>query len=218
MTAKKRRLWLLSPVVALLAGGLTILLCDKRVKAAAVEKTYDEAAKIPFNRVGLLLGTSKYVASGQENLYYRYRIQAAKELLESCRIDYLIISGDNSTEAYDEPTLMRADLIAAGIDSTRLFRDYAGFRTFDSIVRLREIFSQHAVTIISQGFHNERALYIAQREGIQAIAYNAKDVSKAAGFKTQLREKGARVKVFLDYLLGVEPRFLGEKVSVEGYL
>jgi SanA protein len=200
----------------LLAGGLAILLCDKRVQTAAVGKTYNEAAKTPFNRVGLLLGTSKYLAGGRENQYYNYRIVAALELLQACRIDYLVISGDNSRPEYNEPGMMRADLMAAGIDSNRLYLDYAGFRTFDSIIRLREIFSQHAVTVISQKFHNERALYIAQREGIKAIAYNAKDVSKAAGFKTQLREKGARVKVFLDYLLGAEPHFLGEKIAIKG--
>jgi SanA protein len=109
---------------------------------------------------------------------------------------------------------MREDLIAAGVDSTHIYRDYAGFRTFDSMVRAREIFGQDSVTVISQPFHNERALYIAQREGISAISFNARDVGKRFGFKTQLRERFARVKVFVDYAFGKKPRFLGEKVPV----
>jgi SanA protein len=79
---------------------------------------------------------------------------------------------------------------------------------------LREVFSQQSVTVISQPFHNKRAIYIAQREGIEAIGYNARDVNQQAGLKVQVREKLARVKVFVDYLLGQEPKFLGEKVPI----
>jgi SanA protein len=112
------------------------------------------------------------------------------------------------------PEDMRADLMAAGIDSSVIFLDYAGFRTFDSVVRLKEVFSQDSVTIISQPFHNERALYMASKEGITAIGFNAADVSAKYGFRVQLREKLARVKVFVDYWLGKKPRFLGSKVNI----
>ena len=104
--------------------------------------------------------------------------------------------------------------MAAGIDSTVIYLDYAGFRTFDSIVRLKKIFGQQRVTIISQLFHNQRAIYIAQKEGIEAIGFNAKDVSGDAGLKVQLREKLARVKVFVDMITGKKPKFLGEKISI----
>ena len=109
---------------------------------------------------------------------------------------------------------MRADLMAAGIDSSVIFLDYAGFRTFDSVVRLKEIFSQDSVTIISQPFHNERAIYLATKEGIHAIGFNAADVSAKNGFLVHLREKLARVKVFVDYFIGQKPKFLGSKVVI----
>ena len=99
-----------------------------------------------------------------------------------------------------------------GIDSSLIYCDYAGFRTFDSMVRLKEIFGQSAATIISQPFHNERAIYIAAREGIAAIGFNAHDVDSQSGLRTQIREKFARTKVFIDYLTGKQPRFLGEKI------
>lgn len=111
---------------------------------------------------------------------------------------------------------MRNDLIAAGIDSTIIFRDYAGFRTFDSMIRAREIFGQTSLTIISQPFHNQRAIYIASRESINAIGFNAKDVGGSNGIKVQTREKLARVKVFVDYIFGVKPKFLGPKVEIPG--
>lgn len=207
---KKRYLLLLILVIMV----LVIYLCNKRINDSADGKLYSDINSIPFNKTGLLLGTGKYLANGSVNPYYTFRIEAAKKLLQSGKVKFLIISGDNSTRDYDEPTLMRSDLIHAGIDSTVIFLDYAGFRTFDSIVRAREIFGQDALTIISQPFHNQRAIFIASKEHISAIGFNATDVSKSKGIKVQLREKLARVKVFVDYLLGQKPKFLGPKIII----
>ena len=164
--------------------------------------------------MGLLLGTGKLLSNGYENLYYRYRINAAADLWKAGKIKYLVISGDNSRKGYDEPSDMRADLMLLGVDSAAIYLDYAGFRTFDSIVRLREIFGQTKVTIISQLFHNQRAIYIAKREGIEAIGFNARDVSQKIGWRVKFREKLARVKVFVDFVTGKKPKFLGEKVLI----
>lgn len=193
---------------------ITVFLCNYIIRSTAKDKLYTDVKTIPYNKVGLLLGTSKRLSSGYLNLYYNYRIEAANRLLKEGKIKYLIISGDNSRKEYSEPEDMRADLMAAGIDSSVIFLDYAGFRTFDSIVRLKEIFSQDSVTIISQQFHNERALYMAKKEGISAVAFNATDVNVSYGFRTQLREKLARVKVFVDYWFGTKPKFLGDKVNI----
>lgn len=191
-----------------------IFIADRLVARAAAGRLYNRVANVPENHVGLLLGTAKYLSGGRVNYYYLYRIDAAEKLMKSGKIKYVIISGDNSRKNYNEPETMRADLVARGIDSNRIFLDYAGFRTFDSMVRLREIFGQKKVTVISQAFHNQRALFIAQREGIEAIAFNAKDLSRKAGIKVQMREKLARVKVFVDYLINTQPKFLGPPVHI----
>ncbi len=180
----------------------------------AINKTFTDANAIPVNKVGLLLGTSKFVSNGSINPYYKNRIIATEELLKFRKIKYLIISGDNGRKEYNEPEAMRRDLINDGIDSSIIFLDYAGFRTFDSIKRLKAIFGQDSVTIISQQFHNERALYIAKQEHIVAIAYNAKDITGRFAKRTQIREMFARVKVFLDYFLGSRAKYLGEKVII----
>lgn len=193
---------------------LFIYFCNKSIKKTAEGKLYTDADAIPFNKVGLLLGTSKYLANGYANRYYQYRIEATVKLYKKGKIKYIVVSGDNGREEYNEPEAMRQDLMAAGVDSSHIFLDYAGFRTFDSMVRLKKIFGQEAATIISQPFHNERAIYIASKEGIAAIGFNARDVNTEAGLKVQVREKFARVKVFLDYLFGNEPKFLGEKVLI----
>jgi SanA protein len=191
-----------------------VVYCNWAVSKAAQGKLFNRVSDIPFNKVGLLLGTSKLLADGRVNLYYQYRIQAALELYKAGKIQYIIVSGDNGQEGYNEPEQMRNDLLQSGVDVDHIVLDYAGFRTFDSMVRLREVFGQTRATIISQQFHNGRALYIAFKESITAIAYNAEDVKASAGFKTLLRERLARVKVFVDYLIGKQPKYLGPKVKL----
>lgn len=208
-TIKKLLRIALFTVIAFIA---IIYFCNRAVDKAAEGKLYSDVSKIPFNKTGLLLGTAKYLANGRLNYYYHYRIEAAEKLYKAGKIKYIVISGDNSRPEYNEPEMMRNDLVKRGIDSANIYLDYAGFRTFDSMVRLREIFGQDSATVISQPFHNERALYIASKESIAAVGFNAGDVTGGAGAKVQLREKFARVKVFLDYLFGTEPKFLGEKI------
>ena len=198
--------------------GLTLFFvwgCDYVIRDAAKDKTFEESADVPHQRVGLLLGTSKYVSTGNENQYYRNRIDAAAALFHAGAVKFIVVSGDNATKEYNEPVTMRDDLIAAGVPKEKIFLDYAGFRTFDSVVRLREIFSQDSAVVISQKFHNERAIFLAQKEGMHLIGFNAKDVSKNYGFKTNMREKLARAKVFIDQVIGTQPKFLGEKVVIE---
>ena len=211
-----RKLKMLLMVLIFLAviGVLTIYICNKAIAKATEGKLFSDTNSIPYNKVGLLLGTSKYLANGSVNYYYSFRIAAAVKLINAGKIKYIIVSGDNSRQDYDEPTQMQQDLIKAGIDSSIIYLDYAGFRTFDSIVRLKEIFGQDSATVISQPFHNERAIYIASQEGITAVGFNARDVSTATGFRVQLREKLARVKVFLDYVFNKKPKFLGKKVII----
>lgn len=212
----KKKLLLVVASLLLMAGGLLGLIfwCDWQVAKSARGKLYDEAAALPPHKVGLLLGTAKHLQDGRLNLYYQYRIQAAWELLKANKIQYLVISGDNSSFEYNEPEMMKQDLLTLGAEESRLFLDYAGFRTFDSVLRLRDVFGQQEAIVISQAFHNERALYIASREGMALIGYNARDVGRRAGRKVQIRERLARVKVFWDYLSNTQPKYMGEPVPI----
>jgi SanA protein len=213
---RKRKILLYFFVLLVVLAALLVFICNSIITKSAKGRLYSSAASIPYNKVGLLLGTSKFLERGAINPYYQYRIQAAVRLLKAGKIDYIVVSGDNSRKDYNEPEMMRNDLVEEGIDATRIFLDYAGLRTFDSMVRVKEVFGQQSVTVISQPFHNERALYIADREGISAIGYNARDVGAAVGFNVRVREKLARVKVFIDYIIGKEPKFGGKKVVIPG--
>jgi SanA protein len=188
--------------------------CNYYISSVAKYKTFASIKDVPPCKTALLLGTAKTLGNGWPNLYFTYRIEATARLYHAGKIKNIIISGDNGRKTYDEPTDMKNELIKAGIDSTKIFLDYAGFRTFDSVVRAKEIFGQDSIIFVSQKFHNERAIYIAKKIGIQAYGYEAKDVSLHYGFKTALREKLARVKVVLDFLIGTKPKFLGERVVI----
>ena len=185
------------------------------INSQAEDYIYDSVEDIPENKVGLLLGTSKFLSNGNINLYYTYRINATVELYNAKKIEFVLISGDNGSTSYDEPTTFKDDLIALGIPEDKIFLDYAGFRTLDSVIRSKEIFGQSSITIISQQFHNERAIYLAKHNNIKAVAFNAQDVSGRYGLKVQLREYLARAKASIDILFNVEPKFLGDKIEIK---
>lgn len=202
-------------IVLILLPFLSLLICNYLINSFAEGKTYSSTAQIPKNKVGLILGTSKRIIGGQPNPYYENRILATVSLYKSDKIDFVLVSGDNGTIYYNEPTTMKKDLVAEGIPEEHIFLDYAGFRTLDSMVRAKEVFGLTEVTVISQKFHNERAIYIAHKKGLKAIGFNAKDISLESGLSVQLREYFARVKVFLDLALKVQPRFYGDKIKIE---
>lgn len=175
---------------------------------------YTDVSVVPYNKVGLLLGTAQILPDGRKNRYFTYRIDAAAELFKSGKISYIIASGDNHTTSYNEPQAMRQALIDKGVPDSAIVLDYAGFRTLDSVVRCREIFGQDSFTVISQKFHNERAVYIGRKLGINIIGYNASDVMSVESLKTIVREYAAKVVAVTDVAFGRAPKFLGQKISV----
>ncbi|MBB5036857.1 SanA/YdcF family protein [Prosthecobacter dejongeii] len=191
-----------------------IFASDQWVRYEGEGRCYDDVAKLPAAEVVLVLGCSPRIA-GQENLFYRYRIEAAIELYKADKVKAFIVSGDNGTHQYDEPTAMKESLIAGGVPEHDIYCDYAGFRTLDSVVRAKAIFDQKKFIVVSQRFHNERAVFLALHHDLDAVGFNAKDVSRSVGLMTHLREYLARVNAVLDVtLLQTEPKFYGPKVSI----
>lgn len=210
--------WLKIAIGIVLAGAVMalagIFMAGYAVQRVTDDKVFSSLGDIPSNRVGLLLGTSRTVRSGAPNAYFYNRVDAAAALYRAGKIQYLVISGDNSREGYNEPQDMKDALVERGVPAEVIYLDYAGFRTLDSVVRMEKIFGQDRFTIISQEFHNRRAIYIARQLGHEVVGYNAVDVSAYKGFKTNLREKLARVKMFVDLWTGKTPKFLGEPVEI----
>lgn len=201
-------------LILFVLGIFSVWLANLTVTKSTAKYVTADLSKLGDQKVGLVLGTSEKTGRGYTNYYFKYRIDAAEKLYKSGKVKYLIVSGDNSQKNYNEPEDMMNALIARGIPKDKIYQDFAGFRTLDSVLRAEKIFGQKSFIIVSQKFHNERAVYLARKNNIQAYGFNAEDVKKMGGLKTKTREYLARVKVFVDLLFEVDPKFGGEKVMI----
>ncbi len=204
------RLIVLGPIV----GIVLVLLNHSYVQRASSPYLFQNIDEVPHHRVALVLGTSKFAASGYVNLFYQYRLNAALELFERGKVDYLLLSGDNGTKDYNEPAMMREDLLANGVPADRIYLDYAGFRTLDSVVRAKAIFGQDRFICVSQPFHLSRAIYLGRSKGIEVSGFAAQAVSPSYSRTVIVREYLARVKMQIDLIIGKEPRFYGEAIPI----
>lgn len=186
---------------------------DRWISWKTKDYIYDEVQELPHRQVGVVLGTAKYYRTGVINQYYLYRIQGAINAYNSGKVKYLLLSGDNALQSYNEPMTMRRDLMAAGIPSSDIVLDYAGFRTLDSIVRTRKVFDTNDFLVITQRFHCERALFIALHMGIQAQCFAVPSPKNMLNVRS--REIFARLGALNDlYILKRQPRFLGPLIPI----
>lgn len=193
---------------------LVVVVSNQLIGHSSRKYIYDSEEQIPANRVGLVLGTAPFVRRDVPNPYFQNRMAAAARLYHAGKVEYLVVSGDNRTPWYNEPEQMRRELLRLDVPDSLIYLDYAGLRTLDSVVRCSEIFGQNGFTVISQEFHNQRAIFIARRKGIDAIGFNALNVPAGQSLKTRFREYFARVKVFYDLLIRKQPRHMGERIMV----
>lgn len=174
----------------------------------------DSLQDLHSSDVALVLGTSPKTGNRANN-YFTYRIDAADKLYKAGKVKCILVSGANPSKYYNEPLNMQQELVARGIPKEKIVLDFAGFRTLDSVIRAKEIFGAQNVTIVSQPFHNHRALFIANHIDLEANAYNAQDIPVRYSWRVKGREILARIRVILDlYITNTQPKFLGEKHSL----
>lgn len=207
--------WLVLAAIGSGLGLVALTVCDRLVGAAAVDRIQRDVATVSYHRVGLVLGTARQFRSGAPNPHYRNRIAAAAALYHGGKVSCLLVSGDNSRRDYDEPTMMRDDLVAAGVPADRIVRDYAGFRTLDSVVRAREVFGVEDALVISQEFHVARALYLGDHRGLRLEGFAAADATGGHALRVRTREVLARTLAVVDVLLARRPKFLGPKIAID---
>lgn len=207
---KTTKRWLTISGVICLICIIAVLICDICVANYAKGRMYDEVKSVPHRKVGLILGTSPISSwNGRRNYYFDHRIKAGAELYKAGKVDWLVVSGGdyrNTENGYDEPVAMRDSLIKQGVDSARIVLDYDGTRTLNSIAKMRDVYCQDSIILISQKYHNERALYQAKYLGIDAIGFSAKTPGRRTSWwRNRGREVLARVKLFIDMARGLHP-------------
>lgn len=192
-------------IVALLCIAC-LLICNHIVVKNAKGKVFSETDSITPTKWGLLLGTTPQTRIGnRQNLFYKNRIDAAVQLYKAGKIEKILVSGaEKSLEGVNEVVCMRDSLVARGVDAGAIVLDGKGNRTLESVVRAVNVYGIHRFIVISQRFHNERAIYQAEHLDLDVngiTGFNADDVHTGTSFLIYLREYLARVKVFLDLFL-----------------
>lgn len=215
MAAKRPRHPLRWILVLLVSGLFVVVFCDRWVDHAADARVQSRLAALEQAPVALVLGTSRQLMGGGDNAFYFARIKAAATLFAAGKVRGLIVSGDNRTHGYNEPAMMKADLVAAGVPEAYITQDFAGFRTLDSVIRAKEVFGQTRLIVVSQAFHAKRAVFIAQHAGIDAQGFAAAEPALAWRLRVRAREVLARAAVCLDlWVLNRQPHFLGKREAV----
>jgi SanA protein len=196
--------------VTLVVGIAFVLFANLRIISAHRDRLYSDVSQIPARETGLVLGANRVLGDGRPNLHFVSRMDATAELYRAGKIKRVIVSGDNGRRDYDEPSMMKEALVARGVPASAIICDYAGFRTLDSVVRAHTVFGLKECIIITQRYHNTRALEIAGATGLDALGFCAKDVIFRHSVRTELREVASRTVAVLDlYVWHRHPRFSG---------
>lgn len=195
---KRRRQILYFSIAILVILAIIVALCNISVDRNAEGRTFSNINDVPTMQTALLLGTNPKTRDGKRpSSFYLARINATAELYKHGKFRQLIISGDRR-EGYDEPQTMRHDLIERGVPDSIIMMDGQGYRTLLSLRNSKQYFGIHDMIIISQKWHNERSIFLADKMNIKAVGYNADDVRHPRAIWTHIRELLARVKLFID--------------------
>ena len=178
---------------------------DKIVDENSLDKNYDAI---------LVLGAG--LRNGKPSPVLKDRLDMAYKLYEDGYSEKIIVSGDHGKKYYDEVNVMKNYLLDKGVDSNNIFMDHAGFSTYDSVYRAKEIFLANKIIIVTQQFHLYRSLYIAKQLKLDAVGVSATLRDYSGSFKFEIREILARDKDFVKSIFKPEPKYLGDTISVFG--
>lgn len=175
---------------------------------------YDDVEKIPAAYTGLVLGA--YIWDGKPSGVLRQRLDKAVELYENGKINRILVTGDHGQKEYNEVSAMKNYLVKKGIPLDDIFLDHAGFDTYSSMTRAKEIFEIEDVIIVTQKFHLSRSVYTARKKGMNAYGAVANTDNLYESRYNIGRDKISRVKAFFDILFNRKPKYLGEKIPITG--
>ncbi|WP_264553372.1 vancomycin high temperature exclusion protein [Flavobacterium sp. N2038] len=195
-------------------GLISIVSVNYYVKSSTKKNIYYSIKRFPKNDVGIIFGAG--INGNQPSKYLKDRLDAGIMLWKAKRINKILLSGDNGRDEYDELTVMKNYCYNHGVDTTKIFIDYAGFDTYSTMYRAKHIFKIKRATLVSQEYHLNRAIYIGQKLGIKSAGYSANH-GEYLGYKyVTFREYGSIFKSFFDVIRNREPRFLGGEINING--
>lgn len=214
MNKKLLRRILVIFLMSVIAAVLFLSLINPTVQKGGEGKIYS-IEDAPEKQVALVLGARVH-EGGRLSDIFRDRVETAIHLYEFGKVRKILVSGDHGTAEYDEVNAAKDYLLSKGIRGEDIFLDHAGFDTYDSVYRARDIFQAESMIIVTQEYHLPRALYIADKLEVDAVGVRA-DLNAYRGQEGRdLREKFAVAKAWIDVTFGSKPRFLGEPIPISG--
>jgi SanA protein len=195
-------------------GLIAILSVHTYVKSTTKKHIYYSMKKFPKNDIGIIFGAG--ITGDQPGKYLKDRLDAGILLYKSNRINKILLSGDNGSNKYDELTVMKNYCYRNGVDTNKIFIDYAGFDTYSTMYRAKHIFKIKKATLITQEYHLNRALYIGQKLGIKSVGYSANKGEYPGYTYVTMREYLSIFKSFFDVLRNRESKFLGDQIDTNG--
>jgi SanA protein len=200
--------------VAMVAIAALSWIAQRRLEAFAAPFMAENSRALPDVQVALVLGAAPIGPEGGPNRYFERRLDAAATLWRDGKVKYLLVSGDRHGGDYDEPTAMRSGLIGRGVPAEVVYRDFAGVRTRDSVLRAEEIFGQKRLIIVSQRFHLARAIFLAREEGVDAWGMVARDVDRPYSIFTTLRRYPSALRAYYDVWFDTPSRHSGKPIAI----
>lgn len=175
---------------------------------------YDDISSIPKAQTAIVFGAK--ATGGKMSPMFEDRVIIALDLYESKKVEKILVSGDHGSKDYDEVNVAKDYLASKGADADDIFTDFAGFDTYDTLYRAKEIFGVESAILVTQKYHLYRAIYISKSLGLKATGY-ASDLHNYPGSEIfETREIFARIKAYFDVMLKSKPRFLGDKIPITG--
>lgn len=176
---------------------------------------YTRIEEVPECYTAIVLG-ALVSNTGYPSKFLKDRMDVAIELYTGKKIKRFLLSGDHGRKNYDEVNSMKNYLLEKGINTEDIFLDHAGFDTYSTIVRAKEVFGVERAIIVTQEFHLSRAVYIARSKGIEAYGIKADRQDYYSLVRLKIRETIAKVKAFSEVMINKKPRFLGNKIPITG--
>ncbi|PZM86584.1 hypothetical protein DLH72_00750 [Candidatus Gracilibacteria bacterium] len=197
----------------LISLGLVIFFINYYILSFSKKNYYNSVDKLEKKEIGIVFGAS--VKGGKPSLILKDRLDVAFEAYEKGKIEKIIVSGDNSVVTYNEPFVMKKYLLSLGVKKEDIYEDFAGFDTYDSLYRAKDIFKVNELVLFTQDFHLKRAIYIAEKLGIKAYGVST-DLRKYLRPRyNYYREIFARVKAFVEIeITKPKPKFLGDTIKI----
>jgi SanA protein len=194
---------------------LLVAIANTIIFSKSRQYIYDKATDVPKCYTAIVLG-AKVSSQGVPSDFLQDRLDMAMELYHSKKVTRFLLSGDHGQTHYDEVNNMKTYLINHGVDTKDIFLDHAGFDTYNSMVRAKEIFQIKDAIIVTQEFHLSRAIYIARSKGLDAYGMKADKRNYAALKRLKFRELLAKVKAFAEVTINKKPRYLGNQIPITG--